>query len=249
MTLPTTLNAPQEIAVYSYKTVTRALHEVSRWIETVPDFREITESSAYFLLYDDDKKFWYYDLERTANIRISQIKNIIATDGYKQAIAKLAPLAGLSPASLIANQIMLLIGSKPFGHTAPPEYTAVAIADIGDMDSPPSIGAVLLAFREMRSTLSDNVPSTGSIVKCLAAAQERFSREYNGLLELEDYARRLASDEYKNSLRRRFGLSPYSLPPPSLVPEHIEAEEEDGLEDLACASLVAEGDTDGDLPD
>jgi hypothetical protein len=202
---------------------------------------------------------------------IAEDKAIIANGGYKRAIAMLAPLAAPPPVDLVSDQIMLLIASKPFGHMVPPEFSRLVIEEIGYMDPEPSIAAVMIAFREMRLTPGPNVADLGTVIQCIAAGQKRFQAKYGPLIELEDRCRQRVALLPKVIEKERAGASVGDV---YLWVRHAMSvgakeeqthEREQGL-DLAGlqaflspsmasppltprASVVVDGDTDGDLLD
>jgi hypothetical protein len=258
MTVPSIRNSSQQVAVYDPRSVNRTLHQVADWIATMPALapgRQPCELAGW----DDNRNCWVA-IRFTEILQgwIAEDKAIIASGAYKQAIAMLSPLAAPPTVELVSEQIIALIESKPFGHMVTPGFSRQVIEEIGYMDPMPSIAAVMAAFREMRLTPGENVPSLGSLIKNIATAEERFQGKYGRLLETEDRCRyRLAllpqaiekeragastgevylwycdarSDE---GAKHEQWLEPPDMSSPPLTPR---------------APAIADGDTDGDLLD
>ena len=161
-----------------YKSVNRQLHQVARWVESIPD---LTGGVPYW-----DR------LLPALQHRKAEIDALMATDGYKQAIAMLTPLAAPPHVRYVSQQIVDLIDSKPFGHTLADGYSALLIRHISEIDPPPSIAAVMVAFHEMILTPGQNPPDVGTAVLCIEESQRRFEAKYRPLLELEECGRKVA---------------------------------------------------------
>ncbi len=202
-----TVQNSREIAVRDCRSVTRTLHQVADLIDSIPALVEghfqvgrfVENCSTYTIAINplsEDSKRW-----------IAEDKAIIASGAYKQAIAMLSPLAAPPPVDLVSEQIIALIESKPFGHMVSPGFTRQVIEEISFMDPVPSIAAVMAAFREMRLTPGENVPSLGSLINCIAAAEKRFQDKYGPLLKFEDRCRRRIALLPKMIEKERAGVS------------------------------------------
>jgi hypothetical protein len=265
MTKITVQNSSREIAVCDHRSVTRTLHQVADLMDCIPDLakghfqsgRFVENCSTYTIAMNrlsEDTKRW-----------IAEDKAIIASGAYKQAIAMLSPLAAPPPVDLVSEQIIALIESKPFGHMVSPGFTRQVIEEISYMDPVPSIAAVMAAFREMRLTLGENVPGLGSLIKCIATAEERFQGKYGPLLKLEDRLRRRVALLPKMIEKERAGASleevyVWSLRAMSDGTETHQREQGLDLSGLQAflspsmssppltprAPAIADGDTDGD---
>jgi hypothetical protein len=189
MTVPSIQNSSQQVAVLDHKSVNRKLQEVGDWINSNPGVVERRGWSSYG--WDDDRKCHVsIDYSYWVKRWIAEDEATIASDGYKRAIATLAPLAAPPPVDWVSEQIMTLIASKPFGHTLDDHYPKILIGFIGDMDPPPSTAAMMVAFREMILNPEKNGPDVGTAVLCIEEAEKRFQAKYGRLLQLEDRCRR-----------------------------------------------------------
>jgi hypothetical protein len=183
MTLPTIKKSSSEIALYDYKSVNLQLQKVADWIST-----------NHAGLFEGIRRPHGYSQAQAIKLYIDEKKEIAATDSYKQALAMLLPLAAPPPVEFVSQEVLRLIKSRPFGHTLDDDYPKILIDDISDIDPPPSIAAVMAAFREMRLTPGQNVPDEGTVIEVITAAEERFQARYGPLLRLEDRCRKLAAE-------------------------------------------------------
>jgi hypothetical protein len=204
MTVPTIQNSSREIAVY--KSVNHQLHEVERWIESVPRLADIARTAVSAQQRWDDKIGTYvWDIAEATRGRIAEIEALTATAGYKLTIATLALLTPPPPVDWVSDEILTLIASKPFGHTLDDQYPKILIELIGDMDPAPSTAAVMFALHELKLTPGLNPPDVGTVIRCIEAAEERFQYKYRPLLRLEAYGRRLAEELPKKLEEQRAG--------------------------------------------
>jgi hypothetical protein len=150
-------------------------------------------------------------------------------------------LAVTAPDALIALEVGRLIKSKSGAGSVSEDFVSILIDDLRDDIPEVSVMAVLRGFKKLRATETDFMPSTGKIISTIMAEEVEFRGAHSGLIRDARY----------------YGYVGPERQIPPREPKRLVAmwSEEDDISYIppigrnGAPRLLAEGDTDGDLPD
>jgi hypothetical protein len=145
------------------------------------------------------------------------------------------------PTTMIAREVGKLLMSKPSAGVVSDGFVSLLVEDLLDQIPEVSTMAILIGFKKLRLNETDFVPSTGKIVSEIMKAEVEFRGARHNLIGV-------AQAFYDVALDR---IVPPRDPQRFLSKWTDEDDEEAIIEEETrkIAKRVAEGDTDGDLPD